>query len=55
MHAAGRGVPRDVAFAAELLARAREQGDGDVEDDISELLRTLPADEKAELEAALRR
>jgi TPR repeat protein len=55
MHVVGRGVPRDISLAAELLARAKEQGDADIDDDIDELLRTLPGTEKAELEAALRR
>ena len=55
MYAAGRGVPRDLNLAAELLARAREEGDHDVEEDIDELRRTVPANEKEALEAALRR
>jgi TPR repeat protein len=55
MHVVGRGVPRDMSLAAELLARAKEQGDPDIEDDIDELLRTLPPTEKSELEEALRR
>jgi uncharacterized protein len=55
MLAVGRGIPRDLRRGAELLARAREEGDADVEGDIRELLRRLPPEEKAELEAALRR
>jgi TPR repeat protein len=55
MHATGRGVARDIQLAAELLARAKEHGDADIDDDIDELLRILPPTEKSELEAALRR
>jgi TPR repeat protein len=55
MLVAGRGVPRNLHVGAELLARAKEEGDHDVDEDIKELLRTLPPNERAELEAALRR
>jgi TPR repeat protein len=55
MLATGRGVPRDLKRGAEMLRLAREEGDTDVEDDVRQFLESLTPDERARVEAELRR
>jgi len=55
MLATGRGVPRDLRGGAEMLRLAREEGDTDVEEDVRQFLEGLTPDERAPVEAELRR